>query len=1461
MTDSSQKFISRNRAPRVQIEYDVELYGSEKKVQLPFVMGVMSDLAGKSKVAQPAIDDRRFLEIDVDSFDERMKAMQPRAAFSVPNTLTGDGNLSVDLTFEKMADFAPEAIAAKVEPLRELLQARTQLSDLMTYMDGKTGAESLIEKVISDPNLLTAISQAGAGPDMTDAALDSLRAVQTPATDQQDMTSDVLGALKSAAPPDSTAAEDTTESVLAGLSRTGRENAEPEDSSAGVLDGLRQSAPDADPEPDARTDALKSLRPAGAAETDVPDTQFEDALASLPTAAVDSSKNPAGDVLAGIERQPEESHEKEDTTSGVLDGLRQTEADPSPELDSRTDVLDGLRTDATETDDAPDAHVDDALTSLIPPPVEPEPDDLDDILSTVPDAVDPEPGGTSHDTVLSDLTAAAPENPDSPDTIDAALESLPEMADPQEAVSDAGNVLADLADSPVQETQEHDIETRLSDIAEGMAPPAEKEAAAQADDVLSDLVQVPVRQKGNDTDPGAVLERLGAVETDLSAADPTDDVLADLADVAEPVTPPSDSVADALESLAETEPPVAGADDLDDALQSLSGGTLDAGSSGGDTPQTETPPESNDPDDLPDAPDTFAEQPAESDLTTDAGLGAGAAGETDLDDLLGDLDDAPGNLPVTEDVQPDIAEGADKAEAQQAETADDGTVQIDDGLDDLGDLFAEPDSVSDFEENPGLDDFLGDLDAAPDNVGEELQPATPDRPAVEHLPEGQPVDTAAEDSAQTDTGLDDLDDLLGDLDASPDSADAEPAAFPDDQITQPDMALDDLDDLLAEPDPVPVAVAEDEPPEPISSLDDLDDFLAEPDRDPGTAAEDELVVPASGLNDLDDLLGDLDADQPEAGATEIENPAENPPTDSDAGLDDLLGDLGEQDASPLLTESAQMDTAPDFAFGTMTGDRPGAEQLKRRRFRLAILGDFSGRAVRGILETGDDLAARDPILLDPDTVEQVIERFAAPLVLPIGKDGAGVEVPLRGLDDLHPDELYENVALFSELAALRARLGSGATADSAMNDLLAWGEAHGTPVSPTRSRSGGNAVPADRKLSDFQKLIGDTKATLTEASPLEDLLARVVGPHIRAVPDADALAMQGAVDYALSAAMRLILHHPEFQSVEAQWRSIDLIARSIETDDTLDVMLYDISAEEIAADLASAADLAQSGFARLLTEGPLDEDTGRGGYSALIGLYGFEETPPHADILGRIARVAAHVDAPFLASISPAFLETEKEDRHPMVADAWDQLRAMPEAGHLGLVSPRFLLRRPYGAKSEPIYEFPFEEFTMSAGLGGMLWANPVVLVAILLAKSFRENGVSMGLGSIMSLGEMPYHFVTDKYGDQVALPCTERNLTLEKVEKVMARGVMPVVSIKGRDEIRLASFQSLAGGDILGPWSGVAPPPPSPPKPAPVAEPETDNDLGLDDLLAEFDDAATETPEAGSEDIDADLAALLEDL
>ena len=156
--ENSQKFIARNRAPRVQIEYDVELYGAEKRVELPFVMAVMADLSGQSDKPLPPVQDRKFLEVSVDNFDDRMAAMQPRVAFNVPNTISNEGQLPVELRFNKMEDFSPAAIANQVEPLRRLLEMRERIASLLTYMDGKVDAERYVSSLMQDPKRLSQLA-------------------------------------------------------------------------------------------------------------------------------------------------------------------------------------------------------------------------------------------------------------------------------------------------------------------------------------------------------------------------------------------------------------------------------------------------------------------------------------------------------------------------------------------------------------------------------------------------------------------------------------------------------------------------------------------------------------------------------------------------------------------------------------------------------------------------------------------------------------------------------------------------------------------------------------------------------------------------------------------------------------------------------------------------------------------------------------------------------------------------------------------------------------------------------------------------------------------------------------------------------------------------------------------------------------------------------------------------------
>lgn len=158
-TDSGQKFIRRNRAPRVHITYE-DPYNAERRIELPFVMGVMSDLSGNnSRVEKPEVAERKFLEFDMDNFEARMAAIEPGVAFKTDNKL-GDGEhekLSVDLHFKKMDDFSPAAVARQVPALNALLDARTQLSNLLRYMDGKVAAEDQIKALLKDPKLMAAL--------------------------------------------------------------------------------------------------------------------------------------------------------------------------------------------------------------------------------------------------------------------------------------------------------------------------------------------------------------------------------------------------------------------------------------------------------------------------------------------------------------------------------------------------------------------------------------------------------------------------------------------------------------------------------------------------------------------------------------------------------------------------------------------------------------------------------------------------------------------------------------------------------------------------------------------------------------------------------------------------------------------------------------------------------------------------------------------------------------------------------------------------------------------------------------------------------------------------------------------------------------------------------------------------------------------------------------------------------
>jgi type VI secretion system protein ImpC len=540
-------------------------------------------------------------------------------------------------------------------------------------------------------------------------------------------------------------------------------------------------------------------------------------------------------------------------------------------------------------------------------------------------------------------------------------------------------------------------------------------------------------------------------------------------------------------------------------------------------------------------------------------------------------------------------------------------------------------------------------------------------------------------------------------------------------------------------------------------------------------------------------------------------------------------------------------------FGTMRvgGSRPVPK--KSGAFRIALLGDFSGRAQSGKLDTGVSLADRKPLKVDCDNVDALLKRFAIKLRLPLNTDGSAVEVPIASMDDFHPDQLYNNLPIFNELAGLRQRLKTTSTFAKAAKEVQAWA---GVKIARRRRvQPRGAAIPANGKLSDFARLIGSPTATSNAPTPIAELLKQAVGPYVVPAKDPRQDELVATVDVALAATMRSVLHHPDFQCIESLWRSVDLLVRRLETDQNLQIVLYDVTAEEIAADLSKSDALESSGLYQLLIEKPA-LDAAQGPLALVLGAYLFEQTPPHAELLGRIATIVAQTQTAFIAGIGNSCLDTKIADLHPLIRQAWDSLAQAPESAYTALVLPRFLLRMPYGDRTDPIDSFEFEEFTPQAGLSGMLWGNAAVIAGLLLGATFSKQGSKMQPGSVLTLGEMPFYYYTDPDGDQIALPCTERMLSSKTAELVSKHRFIPLLSIKGRPEVRLAGFGSLSGGLLAGPWQAVTAKPSAKAKPAEEPESVEEAAPAEQESAPEAEEAAASTTEEAQSDQPAEAEA-----
>ncbi|MGO9270987.1 MAG: type VI secretion system contractile sheath domain-containing protein [Terriglobia bacterium] len=491
-------------------------------------------------------------------------------------------------------------------------------------------------------------------------------------------------------------------------------------------------------------------------------------------------------------------------------------------------------------------------------------------------------------------------------------------------------------------------------------------------------------------------------------------------------------------------------------------------------------------------------------------------------------------------------------------------------------------------------------------------------------------------------------------------------------------------------------------------------------------------------------------------------------------------------------------------------------------FRIAILGDFSGRANRGICEVGAGLANRRAVALDRDNFDEVLAKLDVSIDLRL--DDRPLSLRFVELDDFHADRIFERVDIFQKLRQMRERLADPETFAEMLREMrpgpsidhAAEAAKPPTPPGPPRPVS----VDIERLTSGsvLEQVLAETEGEPEGRRPsrapdeLRAFVERVVEPHLVAKADPRQAEMIAALDCAASAQMRALLHVPDFQALESAWRALFWLVRRVQTDERLKLYLLDVSKAELAADLAAAEDLRSTSVYKLLV-GATVGTPGAEPWAVWAGNYTFEPNRDDARLLGRLGKVARAAGAPFLAAASPRVLGCESasempspRDWKPLAGDddhAWAALRQLPEASYLGLALPRFLLRLPYGKATDRTELFDFEEMPQTPVHEDYLWGNPVFACAFLLAQSFSEYGWDMRPGAYSEIDGLPLHTYRED-GEPQLKPCAEVLLTEDAVEQILDRGPMPLVSIKGRDAVRLVRFQSMADPptNLAGRWN-----------------------------------------------------------
>ncbi|MBI2685066.1 MAG: type VI secretion system contractile sheath large subunit [Acidobacteria bacterium] len=469
-------------------------------------------------------------------------------------------------------------------------------------------------------------------------------------------------------------------------------------------------------------------------------------------------------------------------------------------------------------------------------------------------------------------------------------------------------------------------------------------------------------------------------------------------------------------------------------------------------------------------------------------------------------------------------------------------------------------------------------------------------------------------------------------------------------------------------------------------------------------------------------------------------------------------------------------------------------------FQVLIMGDFSGRASRGVVEP---IKGRRPVFVDCDEIDNLPAQLKSSLRLPLAGDhGAELNLTFSVLDDFHADHIYEKCDLFPALRAMRRRLENPESLKATTDEILG-GLIRETP----REAKASSTIITGSILDQIAEEASDP-APKKGARPRDPLLAYVqdlVAPHLVPGQDPKQKELLAQLDEETGRQMRTILHNPLFQSLEAAWRGLEHVIRNVESDTQLKIYILDVSKAELLADVAAASDLRQTGLFHILAAAPPNGEP----WSLLGFDCFFRPWIDDIELLARVAMLADLSGAPLLAGADSSLLgvkdpqKLQDNDEWEIENPIWDEMRTLPEARRIGLTMPRVLLRQPYGKESSPVEKFKFEEMPEGSTHAHYLWGNGMYPCIALICQSFSEEKWDMRPGQFQDIRRLPVH-TWKEYGNPELKPCAEVLLTLKAAETMISLGLMPMLSMKGSDHVRVGIFQSIAkpSTPLEGRWS-----------------------------------------------------------